>query len=181
MITKEKKEETIKDLISNIKESKNVIFLNFNKADVAKTNQLRKELKNKEAYYKVAKKTLIRKAFDAFDFKGDLLKELKGETALIFLKGEGFIDIVKSILTKVKEGKFKIFGGLFEKEFQNAEFIVSLSKLPSKQILYANLVYALNSPLRRMVGVFNGSITNFVRVLDQASHSDGIELKSKKS
>ncbi len=169
MITREKKEEIIKDLENNIQESKNVIFLNFNKADVTKTNQLRKELKNKEAYYKVAKKTLIRKAFGKFGFKGDLLASLKGETALIFLKGEEFADIVKSILTRVKEGKFKIFGGVFEKEFQNAETIISLSKLPSKPILYANLIYTLNSPLRRMVGVFNGSITNFVRVLNQIS------------
>ena len=145
-----------------------MLFLNFHGESVARTSQLRKELKEKEAFYKVAKKTLIKKAVGIFDFKGKIA-DLEGEAGLVFIRGENFSDIAKFIAQSAKKGKFKILGGIFDKEYRDAAFAIDLSKLPPREIIYAKLLGALNSPLGRLVGVLNGEIVSFIRVLDRAS------------
>ena len=74
---------------------------------------------------------------------------------------------MKFILNQIKKNKFKILGGLWKNEYKDANFIMELSRLPSKEMIYGNLLMALNSPLKRLVGVLEGGIGNFIRVLDQ--------------
>lgn len=168
MITREKKSKIIEELNDNIKLAKSMIFFNFHGVDVMKTNQLRRELKAKKALYKVAKKTLIKKALEQqYNFKSSL--NLDGEVALIFNQEDNIIEVVKFILSQIKKDKFKILGGIFENEYRDAAFIIELSRLPSKSILYVNLLNALNSPLGRLVGALNGGIIDFIRVLNEIS------------
>lgn len=168
MITKQKKSEILRELDEIIKTAKETVFLNFHGESVAKTNFLRKELKKREAAYKVAKKTLIKKILANLGFKGES-PNFEGETALVLNKGGDIIDVLKFIAKQTKNGKFKILGGIFENEYKNAEFMIELSKIPAKEIIYARFLYALNSPLSGLVGALNGGIINFIRVLNQIS------------
>jgi len=166
MITRDKKTKIIEELDRDIESAKAIFFLNFHGEDVAKTNRLRKALKSEKITYKVARKTLIKKALEKYNFKGTAVN-YEGEIALMFSGEEDVVLAAKFILNQIKKNKFKILGGLWKNEYKDANFIMELSRLPSKEMIYGNLLMALNSPLKRLVGVLEGGIGNFIRVLDQ--------------
>jgi len=166
MITKEKKQTVINELNKESLDSKSLIFLNFHEASVAKTFVLRRELRKKDASYKVARKTLIKKAFQNSGFEGDFT-DFKGEMAVLFLYQDNIADILKFILGFQKEGKFKLMGGIFENTYRTADFMFAISEIPSKEVLYYQLVNTINAPLKQMVDVLNGGIVNLINVLNQ--------------
>lgn len=167
MITvKEKKSKVIDEIKEKSNVSKSIVFLNFSGETVVKTTKLKKELSKKDSSYKVAKKTLIKKALIDSGISGDY-PDFKGELALVFSETENISDVLKFLSGLAKEGKFKVMGGVFENEFKDAVFMAALSKLPLKETIYYQLVNTLNAPLKQTVDVLEGGITNFIRVLDQ--------------
>lgn len=166
MITKDKKQNIINELNKEAAGSKSLIFLNFHEASVAKTFALRRELRNKGASYKVARKTLFQKAFEKAGIEGDFT-DFKGEMAVLFVYEDNIQDVLKSVSALKKEGKFKLIGGVFENNYRADDFMLALSKIPSKEVLYANLLGTLNAPVKGMVDVLQGGITNFIRVLSK--------------
>lgn len=169
MITvKEKKSKAINEIKEKAGASKSVIFLNFCGETVVKTMKLKKELAKRESSYKVAKKTLIKKALTDSGVSG-IYPDFKGELALIFSQTENISDVLKFLSITAKEGKFKVMGGVFENEFKDAIFMAALSKLPSKEVIYYQLVNTLNAPLKQTVDALQGGILAFIRILDQVS------------
>lgn len=166
MITKEKKNKIINELKQMAEAANSVIFVNFHGESVVKTSALRRELRKKFALYKVAKKTLVEKSFEGENYKGKFT-DFKGELAAIFNNGDDMVGVLKHINSLVKEGKFKILGGVFEKEYRDAEFMIAISKLPPKEVILQQLLGLLNSPVKSMVDALSGGIINFIRVLDQ--------------
>lgn len=165
-ITKQKKAEIISDLENNLALSKNVVFLSFHGETVEKTRAVRRELRKKEAFYKVARKTLTSKAFQKYGFKGDA-PGFKGEMALVFLFQDNIADVLKFISGFAKEGKILIAGGIYDSEFRDSSFMVAVSKIPPKEVLYYQLTNTINAPLKQMVDVLNGGIVNLINVLNQ--------------
>lgn len=165
---RQKKEKIIKDLKKQSDLSKNIVFLNFHGASVNKTSELRKELRNKNVFYKVAKKTLIEKSLLDKEYEGDF-PDFKGEMAAMYLYEENISYVLKFINGMMKEGKFKVVGGVYDKEYKDDKFLAALSKIPPKEVLYFSLVNTINAPLKQTVDALQGGITNFIRVLDQIS------------
>ncbi len=155
-ISKNKKVEIIKELGQHIAESETVVFVNFHGLPVSQTTALRRELRERGVGYMVAKKTLIRRAFDSSGRKiaGDL-PSLDGEVALAYLTKAGgdLIAPAKGIhefQAKVKEG-LKILGGVFQGAFTSAEAMMSIAAIPSREVLLAQLANLFNSPIQRFV------------------------------
>lgn len=169
MITShEKKAKIIGEIKEKANVSKSIIFLNFRGETVVKTTKLKKELAKKDSSYKVAKKTLIKKALIDSGVKGDY-PDFKGELSLVFSQTENITDVLKFLSGMAKEGKFKVMGGVFENEFKDLNFMSALSKIPRREEIYYQFVNVLNSPLKQTVDVFQGGILNFIRILDQIS------------
>lgn len=166
MITKEKKSKIIDELKRIAGSANSIIFVNFHGESVVKTSALRRELRKKSSLYKVAKKTLVEKSFEGENYKGKFV-DFKGELAAIFNSSDNIAEVLKHINSLAKEGKFKILGGVFEKEYRNAEFMTAISKLPPKEVILQQLLSLLNSPAKSMVDALSGGIANFIRVLDQ--------------
>jgi len=166
-IAKEKKEEILKDIEERSKNASSLVFVNFHGLDVASANDLRKRLRESGVGYLVAKKTLIKKAFELFKFKGDM-PELDGEIALAYsskdavLPAKGVADFAKGHKDVVS-----ILGGVLDGEYMDREKTIALAAIPSREILYGKFVVCLNSPVQGLVGTMQGTIRNFVSVLSQ--------------
>ncbi len=155
-ISKQKKVEIVKDLSQKVKGSETVVFVNFHGLSVANTTQLRRQLKAEGVGYTVAKKTLIRKAFETSGraIAGDW-PTLDGEVALAYLtvKDGDPISPAKGIhefQKKVKEG-IKILGGVFQGAFTDATMMMGIAAIPPRATLYAQLANLFNSPIQRLV------------------------------
>lgn len=166
MLTKQKKTEVIAELTDRFSRQKVAIFSDFHGVSVAKATLLRRSLRKEDAEYKVAKKTLLVRAMQEAGITFDA-KSLKGEIGVAF--GYGDQALPAKILAKFgKENEtFKILGGLLGSRVMTGKDVIALARLPSREVLLAQVVGALSAPLRGLAGALQGNIRNLAFVLGQ--------------
>ncbi len=163
--TRQQKEESVKSLTDNIKSAKSVVFANFQGLKVAESDALRKTCREQNIGIVASKKTLVQKAMVDAGFDVDT-KTFDGSVATLFgLEDEIAPAQLVSKFAKKHEA-VKFFGGVLEGKFIDADKVLELSKLPSKQELYARLVGTVNAPVSGFVNVLAGNIRNLVGVLN---------------
>lgn len=158
--------------MQGFKRHKIAIFGDFHGLSVAKMQTLRRLLKKTEAEFKVAKKTLLDLALEKTGIKLKT-KDLQGEIGVAL----GYNDEVEPAKVLFKFFKAneapKILGGFMGERLLSQKDVVTLAKLPSKQILLAQLVSAMQSPIRGLITVLQGNIKKLVVILNK--------IKDKKS
>lgn len=165
-LTKEQKQKSIIDLKEKIAQQKVMLLVGITGLKVKDIFELRKKLKNDDANLKVVKKTLMERALkeSKLDFDKNKFKE---EIAFIF----GFKDQISSAKTAYqfsKENeKLKILGGFFEGEFKEAEEIIVLAQLPSKQELLAKLVNSFSATMSNFVYALKYNTKGLITVLSK--------------
>jgi len=166
MISKEKKEQIIKELLEQVKEAKAVFFVNFLGLKVSEMNGLRQELKKDNAQARVVKKNLAKIVFSQEDY----VKEITGDKASSLMVNFAFEDPINTAKAlwsfSRKNNKFQILGGITEGAFLNAEKVIRLAQIPSKDILLGRLVGSISSPMQRLLYTLNGNIQKLVVVLE---------------
>lgn len=165
-ITKEKKQEIIKELGEKIDKQKSVVFIDYAGTSVKDLSLLRKGLRQSGNELKIAKKTLINRAFE--EKKKDLnIRDLGGQVGVVF----GYEDEVSSSKNVYEFSKthetVKILGGLLEGNFYGVSDIVKIAELPSREQLLGGLVGTLNAPISNFAYVLSGTLSQFVQVLSQ--------------
>ncbi len=158
MLKRTKKEEIIKDLDKAITDSSSVVFVNFHGLNVADETILRRDLRGKEVGYKVSRKTFLKRALVG-KAEGEV-PELTGEVAIAYAKDN--IAPAREIYNfqKTHKGILNILGGIFEGKFVSRAYMIELAMIPSREVLYAQFVNLINSPIQR-----------FAVVLDQIAKS----------
>lgn len=167
-ITKDKKKQIIENLTEKIKGSESVVFVNFHGVSVTDANELREKLRSEDTGYTVVKKTLIKRALDTISPEGEM-PVLDGEVAVSY--GNDPVLPAKSLyeFSKGKEESFKLLGGILENRFLNADEVLSLAKIPSREVLYGQFVWTINAPVTGFVSVLNNTVGSLVNVLDQVA------------
>ena len=152
--TREQKESVVKKVQEALKGAQSVVFVNFHGLPVAQSGAMRRELRKEGVGFFVAKKTLIRRALEGEKFEGQL-PELPGEIALAY--GADALMPARSIAAFVKKYKesLAIVGGIFEGAFQGKESMVAIANIPPLEILRAQFVQIINSPLQRFATVIS--------------------------
>jgi len=165
-ITRQKKEEILKNLKEKIVQAKSTIFVNFHGLNVADTNKLRRQLRSQNSNYTVAKKTLIRLALKDAQISGTQL-ELEGEVGMAY--GGDQILPAKEISTFAKDHKetLKVIGGILDGRYIDQSEVLALAKIPSREIVLSKLVRSLMSPIQNLLCVMNGPTRGLVSVLSQ--------------
>ena len=166
-IDKNKKREVINELIEKFHLSKSVIFIDYSGMTASKMNELRNKLLEKGNEFRVAKKTLTDLALKETE-KNITVKGLSGQLALVF----GLSDEITPAQILAKENKsknLKIIGGELEGKMLSAEEIIALSKIPPREVLLAQLVGAVKSPLTGLAGVLQGNLRHLIYCLKAIS------------
>lgn len=165
--TKIEKQQIVSDLTDQFKRQKAAVFVDFRGLDNKAIVGIRGKVRGEAMEYKVAKKTLLRRALKEAGLNE--LPSFEGEIATVF----GFEDEVSPARVlyglQKKNDKLKILGGILENVFIGKDEVLALAKLPTKQELLARLVGTMNAPIQNFVYVLNGNIGNFVRVLHEIS------------
>ncbi len=153
-LKKEEKVKMIASLEKTIKDSDSVVFVNFHKLTVHDSTDLRKKLRENGIGYKVAKKTLLKRALESEKIEGDM-PSLDGEVAIAFAKD--LIAPAREVYSFQKEHKenISILGGVFEGKFMNKEAMMSIATIPPIKVLYGQFVNLINSPIQRFAVVLD--------------------------
>lgn len=148
-ITKQKKGEILEKIQKKLGKAGFVAFVNFHGLNVALVSDLRKKLKAAGADYDVIKKTLIKKGLSGIAYGGDLPK-LDGEVAVITSADPLAPSKVIQEFTK-KNKVLSALGGVYENSYIGADIIKMLGNIPPREVLLAQLVNIINSPIQGIV------------------------------
>jgi len=163
-LTKAQKQKILEDLKDKIAKQKAMIFVDFTGLKVKDLSNLRKKLKAANSELKVAKKTLLGLVFKKAGLEIET-KKMKGEIALIFGYNDG-LSLAKMIYQFAEANpNLKILGGFFEKKFQEAEEIITLAQLPTREELLVKLVGTIFAPVSNLVNVLQGNIKGLIYAL----------------
>ena len=153
-ILNQKKAE-VSDLAAKIKDAKLVLLTDYRGINVEDVTNLRTQLRNTNAEYKVIKNNITKRALAEAGIEG-LEDKLVGPTAVI-MSSEDYLEPTKAIYKFSKDNDFyKIKGGVIEGKVMTAEEIITLAKLPSKETL-----------LSMLAGALLGNISKLAVALDQ--------------
>ena len=165
-ISRAKKEEIVKELGTKLAKQKSIVFADFTGLKVKDLTALKIKLRQNNAEFKVAKKTLMKVAFQEKGIDIDP-KTLAGEVALVMGYGDEVAPAKMVYEFSKTNQNIKILGGLLENNALTIAQVNSLAMLPSKQELLAKLVGSISAPSRNLVGVLQGNIRGLVQVLSQ--------------
>jgi len=156
----------------DIEKGEQIFVTSFTKLSVNGIADLRKNLRQNGAHYRVVKNSLARRVLA--DKKFSELKEgIDGQCGLGF--SEGDVTTVSKILVNFSgdnEG-FEVKSLSFDGKIYDSKQVKQFAKLPSRQELLAQVCGALNSPIQGMANVLTGVLRNFVNVLDQIKTQKG--------
>lgn len=152
-ILNQKKAE-VKELAEKMQNSKLVLLTEYRGINVADDTKLRKDLREANATCTVIKNNITRRALAECKLEG-LDEQLVGPTAVI-MSDEDYLGASKIIYKFSKDNEFyKIKGGVIEGKVMNAEEIITLAKLPSRETLLSMLAGALLSNISKVAVALN--------------------------
>jgi large subunit ribosomal protein L10 len=163
---KEQKAEQVELLAEKLKRAKVAVLTDYRGLKVSQIQELRGKLRAGNVEYRVVKNTLARRAADSAGY-GALESELKGPIAIAF----GYDDLslpprLINEFIRTTRLKVEVVGGLVEGRVFNRDQIKQLADLPSREVLLAQLLGTLQSPVGQLVGIMQTPVQQLVGVLN---------------
>ncbi len=165
-MNREQKAAAIAEIAAHIDESEAVFAVDYKGISVPQAAELRAKLRDADATFKVVKNSLTERAADQVG--AEQLKELlEGPTALTFVRGDAAV-AAKAIADYGRLTQLLPFkGGLMEGAALAPEEIRALSRLPSREVLYGQLVGVVASPVTGLVRTLGALVSGLAVALGQ--------------
>jgi len=162
--TKAQKQDISQQIADNLKNQQSLLFVDYKGIGVKDLSLLRSQLKEVQAKFEVAKKTLFSRVFAEKGIDTDF-KSMEGQIAVVY-SFEDPIAGIKATHTFAKgRGDIKLLGGYMENQLLDAEQIKELALLPSKEQLLGQFVGILAAPMQGLVSVLAGNLKGLVVAL----------------
>ena len=165
-MNREQKAAAVAEIAEQIKESDAIFAVDYRGISVTQVAELRGKLREADATFRVVKNTLTERAADAAE--AEALKELlTGPTALTFVRGDA-ATAAKAISTFNKETDLLAFkGGIMDGETLEVAQIQAIAKLPSRHVLYGQLVGMVAAPITGLARSLGGLLGGLAIALGQ--------------
>ena len=150
-LNKSEKQTVVADVAAQVARSQTLALAEYRGLTVEHLNVLRKQARDKGVYLHVLKNTLARRAVAGTPF------EVASESMvgpLIYGFSEDAVAAAKVIADFAKgNDKLVIKGGAYAGKALNADGVKSLASIPSKEVLLAQLLGLMQSPISRIARV----------------------------
>ena len=165
-MNREQKAAAIAEIAANIDEAQAIFAVDYRGISVVQIAELRAKLREADATFKVVKNSLTERAAD--DAGTEALKAyLEGPTALTFVRGDA-ATAAKAIADYARATQLLPFkGGIMDGATVEVEQIRSLSRLPSRDVLYGQLVGVVASPVSGLVRTLSALLGGLAVALGQ--------------
>ena len=157
----ELKKPVVQEIAENVNGAQGVVLVDYRGLTVEQDTQLRKQLREAGITYKVYKNTMMNFAFKGTDFE-QLAPILEGPSAIAISKDDATAPA--RVLAKFAKTapKLELKGGVVEGIYYDAQGIMGVSAIPSREELLSKLLGSIQSP-----------IANFARVMNQLAEKGG--------
>ncbi|MGA7705449.1 MAG: 50S ribosomal protein L10 [Solirubrobacteraceae bacterium] len=165
-MNREQKAATIEALAAEIDGAEAVFAVDYRGISVAQAAELRAKLREADASFRVVKNSLTERAADQVGAES-LKTLLSGPTALTFVRGDAAL-AAKAVADQARATQLLPFkGGLMNGDVLDADQIRSISRLPSREVLYGQLVGIVASPISGLVRTLNALVGGLAVALGQ--------------
>lgn len=136
----------IDDLLKRVNASPFLLVVDYTGLTVDKFAELRKRLSGVGAEIHVFKNNLVKKAAEKAGYPGELGEHLNGQSAYVTGIKEIFAaaKIMKNFASEFEKPVMKV--GVLEGKLLDVATIKALADLPSREVLYAQLLGVLQAP-----------------------------------
>jgi len=167
----------LQELKGKMEASQLIILAEYKGLNVEAMTKLRRKLRGVGSEIKVAKNTITKLAAQEAGLE-ELNPYLEGPVAMTF----GFDDPVapaKAMNDFAKEHKLlSIKAGILEGRIVDPQAIKALADLPSREVLLAQVLGGMQTPMYGFAGALQGLIRNLVYVLDAVREKKAEEAAS---
>ena len=159
------KQAQVDEIKEKIEAAKSIVLMNYHGLNVGEVTELRDKFRAEEVEYKVYKNTFMRRAFTELGYEG-LEEVLKGPSSIAFSMADAVPAArIASEFAKDHEA-LEIKSGVLDGKVISTDMIESLAKLPSREVLIAQVLGGLNAPIQGLANVLNGTIRGLAVVLN---------------
>jgi len=167
MKKKPEKQKDLDALRKELEQTPSIFVSGYEKITVQQDFELRKAIRGAGGNYKVVKNNLAAKASEGLPSE-QLLSDLKGMTSMAYTTGDP-VALAKALTTYAKTvPAFTFKAGFVEGRVVEVKNIQDLANMPSKEELYAKLLWLINAPAQRLVTAMNGVGRNLAVVVNEA-------------
>ncbi len=156
-MNREQKSAVIDEIAEQIGASEAIFAVDYRGITVAQVADLRDRLREADTRFRVVKNSLSERAADKAG-ASDLKPMLVGPTALAMVRGDAALaaKALNDLARQLNLLEFK--GGLLNGAVLSADDVRSIARLPSRDILYAQLVGTVAAPLTGLARGLNALI-----------------------
>ncbi|HEV2498742.1 MAG TPA: 50S ribosomal protein L10 [Terriglobia bacterium] len=163
---KDIKQQKADQLREELAKAKTVIFSGFEGITVSQDFELRRKLEGVGAAYRVVKNTIIERAAEGTP-AGPAAKDLHGTTSVAYTQTDP-VALAKAITAYAKENAVLVFkSGVVEGRVIDLKELNALAALPSREALFAKVLFLINSPAQRVATALAAVGRNLAVVIQQ--------------
>lgn len=166
---RQEKQLLLDEIQGHIKKSDSFLIMRYKGLTANKANEFRGDISKKGGFVEVVRKRILAKAAQAAGIEIDL-SELEGHIGLVFGSKEP-LETAKFIFKFSEENDkaVEVIGGRFEGQLYNAAEMETLSKLPGRDEMRAQLLSVLEAPMSQTLGAMDAILSSVVYCLDNKS------------
>ncbi len=161
----------VENLSAQIKAASSVVLVDYSGLSVKAQQDLKKRLSEVNATMEVVKNTLFKLAGKDAGAPEEVISDtvLTGPIAIVVTEDDPIapLQVLSKFAKEFEIPNLKI--GIVEGKYQDKETLVTLSTLPGKDVLAAQVVGAIGAPMYGLVGTLEGNLQKLLFVLSEAS------------
>ena len=148
------KQEKVNAISEMLKGAVSGVLVDYKGITVEQDTKLRKELREAGVHYTVEKNSMLRFALKNAGLDG-LTNVLEGTTAIAISNNDQTAParILGKYAEADKSQKFTLKAGFVEGDVYDANGVMALSKIPSKDVLLSQLVGSLQGPMQKLAAI----------------------------
>ena len=166
MKKKEDKKKDIESLRQDLQASQNLFVTGYEKLKVGQDFELRKTVRAAGGKYRAVKNNLAEIA-SAGTASEAVLKGLRGMTSMAYTTNDP-VTLAKALTAYAKANpSFTFKAGIVQGRAIDIQQIGELATMPSKEEIYAKMLYLINAPAQRLAMTINAAGRTLAVVIDQ--------------
>jgi large subunit ribosomal protein L10 len=175
-MNRDQKAAVVDEIAGQIQAAEAIFAVDYRGLSVAQAAELRAKLRDADARFRIVKNSLSERAADKAGAEA-LKPLLEGPTALALVHGDAALAAKALNDTARTLNILEFKGGLMDGNALSADDVRSIARLPAREVLNAQLVSAIASPLTGLVRTLNALIAGLAiqlkAIADQGLVSGG--------
>ena len=158
------KSQLVDEIKGKIESAQSIVLVDYKGLSVEDATALRADFRKEGVEYKVYKNTMMRRAFAELGY-GELEEVLKGPSAVAFSMEDAVAGAKIAAKFAEDHDSLEIKAGIVDGKIISVEEVNALAKLPSREVLIAQVLGGLNAPIQGFANVLNGNLRGLAVVL----------------